>query len=60
MKEESEIFEEWYKLNFEELPDPMEYVYFRESLDFQRYLLWYRYKELVKSIKEELLGLFRK
>lgn len=32
MKEESEIFKEWYELNFEELPSPLEYVYFRNSL----------------------------
>lgn len=48
MKEEDEIFKEWYELNFEELPSPLEYVYFRDLLNFQRYLLWYRYKELVE------------
>ncbi len=60
MKEEDEIFKEWYELNFEELPDPLEYVYLRNSLDFQRYLLWYRYKELVELIKEELINTLRK
>ena len=60
MKEESEIFKEWYELNFEELPSPLEYVYFRNSLDFRRYLLWYRYKELIKSIRRELWNVFRK
>lgn len=60
MKEEDEIFKEWYELNFEEPPDPLEYVYHRDSLEFQRYLLWYRYKELVELIRGELLNVFRK
>lgn len=60
MKEEDEIFKEWYELNFEELPSPLEYVYLRDSLDFQRYLLWYRYKELVELIRGELWNVFRK
>lgn len=60
MKEEDEIFKEWYELNFEELPSPLEYVYLRDSLDFQRYLLWYRYKELVELIRGELWDVFRK
>ena len=59
-KEESEIFKEWYELNFEEPPEPLEYVYLRDTLDFQRYLLWYRYKELVELIREEMLNIFRK
>lgn len=60
VKEEGEIFEEWYNLNFEEPPDPLEYIYLRDSLDFQRYLLRYRGKELVESIKRELLKLVEK
>ncbi len=62
-KDEGEIFKEWYELNFEEMPsppDPLEYVYLRDTLDFQRYLLWYRYKELVELIREELLNMFGK
>lgn len=59
MKEEDEIFEKWYELNFEELPSPLEYLYLRDSLDFQRYLLWYRHKELVELIREELWSVFR-
>lgn len=58
MKEEEEIFEEWYELNFEGLPDSLEYIFLRDSLDFQRYLLRYRYKELVESIRGELLHVF--
>ena len=54
MKEEHEIFKEWYELNFEELPDPLEYIYYRDTLEFQRYLLWYRFKELMELIKKEL------
>lgn len=60
MKEEDEIFKEWYELNFKELPDPIEYLRLRDSLDFQRYLLRYRYKELVELITGELWNLFRK
>lgn len=60
MKEEHEIFKEWYERNFEGLPSPLEYVYLRDSLGFQRYLLWYRYKELVELIREEFLKPFRK
>lgn len=60
MKEEDEIFKEWYELNFEELPEPLEYVYLRDSLDFQRYLLWFRYRELVELIRGELWDVFRK
>ena len=56
MKEEDEIFKEWYEINFEELPSPLDYMYLRDSLDFQRYLLWYRYKEL----GEELLNTFER
>lgn len=39
MKEEDEIFKEWWELTFEELPDPLDYIYYRDSLEFQRYLL---------------------
>ena len=60
MKEEDEIFKEWCDLNFEELPDPLEYVYLRDSLDFQRYLLRYRCNELVELITGELWNLFSK
>ncbi len=60
MKEEDEIYKEWYELYFEELPSPLEYMYYRETLDFQRYLLWYRGKELVELIKEELINTLRK
>jgi len=60
MKEENEIFKEWYELNFEELPSPLEYVYFRNSLDFQRYLLWYQYNELVELISEKIWNAFKK
>lgn len=60
MKEEDEIFKEWYEMTFKELPDPLEYVYYRDSLEFQRYLLWYRYKELVELIRGELCNVFRK
>lgn len=60
MKEEDEIFKEWWELTFEELPDPLDYIYYRDSLEFQRYLLWYRYKELVELIKGELWNVFRK
>lgn len=60
MKEEDEIYKEWYESRFEELPDPLEYIYYRETLDFQRYLLWYRYRELVESIRGELLNALRK
>ena len=60
MKEEDEIFKEWYELNFEELPDPLDYVYLRDSLEFQRYLLRYRFNELAESIRGELLNMFRK
>lgn len=54
MKEEYEIFGEWYNLNFEELPDSMDYLHLRDSLDFRRYLLRYRCKELAESIEEFL------
>lgn len=60
MKEEDEIFKEWWELTFEELPDPLDYIYYRDSLEFQRYLLWYRYKELVELIRGELWNVFRK
>lgn len=60
MKEEDEIFKEYWELTFEELPDPLDYIYYRDSLEFQRYLLWYRYKELVELIKGELWNVFRK
>lgn len=60
MKEEDEIFKEWYDLNFKELPDPIEYLRLRDTLDFQRYLLRYRHKELVELITGELWNLFRK
>lgn len=65
MKEEIEIFKEWYELNFKELPDPIEYLLFRDTLGFQRYLLWYRYEELVESIRVgsirgKLWNVFRK
>lgn len=54
MKEEDEIFREWYELNFEGIPEPLEYIYLRDSLGFHRYLLWYRYKEFVELIRKEL------
>ena len=57
MKEEHEIFKEWYELNFEELPDPLEYIYYRDTLEFQRYLLWYRFKELMELIKKNYGGI---
>lgn len=60
MKEEDEIFKEWYEINFKELPDPIEYLRLRDTLDFQRYLLWYRHKELVELITGELWNVFRK
>lgn len=60
MKEEDEIFNEWYELYFKEVPDPLEYIYYRDSLEFQRYLLWYRYRETVDSIKKELFNVFEK
>ena len=60
MKEESEIFKEWHELNFKEPPNPLEYVYLRNSLDFQRYLLWYRHKELVELISEKIWNVFKK
>ena len=60
MKEEDEILKDWAELSFEELPDPLEYEYLRDTLGFQRYLLWYRYKELVESIRGELWNVFRK
>lgn len=60
MKEEEDIFKEWYEMTFEDLPDPLEYIYYRESLGFQRYLLWYRYRELVESIKKELFNINEK
>ena len=60
MKEEDEIFKEWYELNFEELPDPLEHVYYRDSLEFQRYLLRYRFKELTELTRGELLNTFGK
>lgn len=60
MKEKSEIFKEWCELSFEEPSDPLEYVYLRDSLDFQRYLLWYRCKELIELIREGLWNVFRK
>lgn len=60
MKEEGEIFKEWYEQNFEELPDPLEYVYYRDTISFQRYLLWYRYKELEEVMREELKKTFKK
>lgn len=61
MKEEEKIFEEWYELNFhfEHVPDPLEYVYLRDSPDFQRYLISYRYNELVELIKRELSNVFK-
>ena len=60
MKEEKEIFREWCELILEEQPEPLEYIYYRNTLDFQRYLLWYRYKELVGLIRKKLLDLFGK
>lgn len=57
---EEEIFEEWYNLNFDVIPDPLEYIYYRECLGFQRYLLWYRYRGLVESIKKELFNIIEK
>ena len=60
MKEEDEIFKEWYDLNFEELPEPLEYVYYRDTIGFQRYLLWYRYKELRELMIGELRKTFKK
>lgn len=59
-KDEGEIFKEWYELNFGEQaspPDPLEYVHLRDTIGFQRYLLWYRYKELEELIREELLNM---
>lgn len=60
MKEEDEIFKEWYEQNFDELPDPLEYVYYRDTIGFQRYLLWYRYKELRELMIGELGKTFKK
>lgn len=60
MKKEDEIFKEWYELRFEEPPSPPDYMYLRDTLDFQRYLLWYRYTELVELIREEFLKPIRK
>lgn len=54
MKDEGEIYKEWYEIYFEEPPDPLEYMYYRETLAFQRYLLSYRGKELVQTILENL------
>lgn len=62
MKEEEDVFKEWYELNFgfEEAPDPLEYVYLRDSPGFQRYLTNYRCKELVELIKRELFNVFKR
>jgi len=57
MKEEDDIFKEWYEMNFEGIPDPLEYIHYRDSLDFQRYLVRYQYRKLVESIKKELFNM---
>lgn len=55
MTEETEIYKEWYELYFREPPSPHEYMYYRETLDFKKYLLRYRGKELAKTIREKVL-----
>lgn len=35
-------------------------MYLRDSLGFQRYLLWFRYRELVELIRGELWKVFKK
>lgn len=49
MREESEIFEEWVteELKIEYL-DPLEYIYLRDSIDFQRYLFHERINEFLE------------
>lgn len=51
MREESEIFEEWVteELKIEYL-DPLEYIYLRDSIDFQSYLLHERFNEFLESL----------
>lgn len=59
--EDYEVFRIWYVKEFgEEIPDPLEYIVLRDSLDFQRFLLGYRYKELKETIKDELCKSFEK
>lgn len=61
--EDYEVFRIWYVKEFGEdmpMPDPLEYIVLRDSLDFQRFLLGYRYKELKETIKEELCKSFEK
>lgn len=52
MRDESEIFKEWFEKNFpgEEFPpDPLEYVYLRETISFQRYLAQEQMRDIVKE-----------
>jgi len=57
---EEDIFKEWYEMTFDVIPDPLEYIYYRDSLGFQRYLVWYRYRELVDSIKWDIFNALEK
>lgn len=52
MRDESEIFKEWFKKNFpgEEFPpEPLEYVYLRETISFQCYLAHEKMRDIVKE-----------
>lgn len=60
MTEETEIYKEWYELYFRKPPSPHEYMYYRGTLDFKRYLLRYRGKELVQTIQRSLFKKVRK
>ncbi len=52
MRDESEIFKEWFEKNFpgEEFPpDPLEYVYLRETINFQCYLAQEQIRDMTKE-----------
>lgn len=59
--EDYEVFKIWYVKEFgEDIPDPLEYIALRDTLDFQRFLLGYRYKQLKETIREEVCKSFEK
>lgn len=60
MKEELEVFDEWFCKRFdaEDVPDLLEFIALRDTISFQSYLAWYRFKKLCRLLGEPFIDLF--
>ena len=52
--DEGEIFREFCEKTNKEINDPLEYIYWRDSTEFQCYLLRWYWNKLIESIRVSL------